>query len=249
MNTSRRKLLGAIPTIGIATILQKALPQFEIEKRIDFDGSGSTILFQGDSITDAGRNKAHYYPNQSQGMGSGYVRHIVTELMGQNPTADLQFYNRGISGHRVFQLRDRWEDDCLHLSPDIVSIMIGVNDFWHTLDFGYDGTVEVYEKDLDELLARTIKTLPNIKILIGEPFVCIEGTAIKPDLWKGEFEKYQAACRRVSDKHGATFIPYQAVFDEALKVAPTSYWCPDGVHPSMAGNYLMAQAWLKAYAH
>lgn len=249
MNTSRRKLLGTIPALGVMGILQKALPQFDVSRDLPFDGEGTTILFQGDSITDAGRNKAHYYPNQPHGMGTGYVRYIVTELMGKHPEANLQFYNRGISGHRVFQLRDRWEDDCLHLAPVVLSIMIGVNDFWHTLDFGYDGTVEIYENDLDALMARTIKALPNIKIIVGEPFVCLEGRAIKPDLWKGEFEKYQQACRRVSDKYGATFVPYQSVFDEALKVAPTSYWCPDGVHPSMAGTYLMAQAWLKAYAH
>lgn len=247
MNSKRRQFLGAIPALSVAGILHKALPQYDKDSQSENEPTGPTILFQGDSITDAGRNRGHYYPNQYQGMGQGYVRHIVTELLGKYPEAELQFYNRGISGNKVFQLRDRWEDDCLQLSPDVLSVMIGVNDFWHVLDFDYDGTVEVYKQDLDALIQLTKEELPGIKLMIGEPFVCLEGTAIKPELWEGEFEKYQAACKKVSDKHEALFIPFQSVFDEALKVAPTSYWCPDGVHPSMAGNYLMAEAWLKAY--
>ena len=181
-------------------------------------------------------------------MGQGYVRHIVTDLLGQYPDKNLRCYNRGISGHRVFELRDRWSDDCLHLSPDVLSILIGVNDFWHTIDFGYDGTVKVYEDDFTALIERTLKHLPDTKLIIGEPFVLHEGSAIKKDKWIGVFEGYQTAARRVSDRFGATFIPYQTLFDEALQSASTDYWCPDGVHPSMAGNYLMAHAWLEAFA-
>jgi len=181
-------------------------------------------------------------------MGGGYVRHIVTDLLGKHPDKGIKCYNRGVSGHKVFQLRDRWEDDCMQLSPDVLSILIGVNDFWHTIDFDYGGSAEVYERDFMALMESTMKRLPDTKLIVGEPFVMHDGTAIKEDKWKGEFEKYQAASRRVSDKFGATFIPYQSIFDEALSVAPTSYWCPDGVHPSMGGNYLMAEAWLKAFA-
>lgn len=210
--------------------------------------TNTTILFQGDSITDGGRNRGAYYANHPQGMGQGYVRHIVTDLLGQHPEKQLQCYNRGISGHRVFELRDRWDDDCMHLAPDVLSILIGVNDFWHTIDFGYDGTVQVYEDDFTALIDHTMKRLPDTKLIIGEPFVLHEGTAIKKDKWIGVFEGYQAAARRVSDRFGATFIPYQSIFDQALDVAPTTYWCPDGVHPSMAGDYLMAHAWLDAFA-
>lgn len=227
-----------LPLLGKASSSYPAIEQSE----------QMTILFQGDSITDAGRNKGQYYANQSGGMGGGYVKHIVTELLGAHPKSGLRFYNRGISGHKVFQLRDRWLDDCIMLKPDVLSVMIGVNDFWHTIDFGYSGSADVYEHDLDELLAWTKRELPAVKLIIGEPFVCMDGTAIKKDKWEGQFVKYQQACKRVSDKHGAVFVPYQQVFDDALKVAPTSYWCPDGVHPSMAGNALMAKAWLDAFS-
>ena len=239
--------------IGSLSALAASSAVFIRDKRHNIEKhtfpKGTTILFQGDSITDAGRNRGAYYPNQGQGMGQGYVRHIVTDLMGEHPTSDLKFYNRGISGHKVFQLRDRWEDDCMMLKPDILSVMIGVNDFWHTLDFNYDGTVQIYESDFNALMERTLKGLPDVKLIIAEPFVLHEGTAIKAkvDQWKGSFDLYQAAARRVADRFGAAFVPFQSVFDEALKSAPTSYWCPDGVHPSMAGNALMADAWLKTF--
>lgn len=248
MKSNRRDVLKAISALGL-TGLAGRLPVEDyasVEDNVLPEG-GRTILFQGDSITDAGRSEAHYYPNQGQGMGQGYVRHIVTELMGQNPGQNLRFYNRGISGHKVFQLRDRWEDDCLQLEPDVLSIMIGVNDFWHTLN-NYNGTAKVYEDDLDMLIDRTKKALPQVKLIMCEPFVCLEGTAIKAELWKGEFDKYQAACRKIAMKYNAVFVPFQQVFNKALTQAPASYWCPDGVHPSMAGNYIMAKAWLKAYA-
>ena len=96
-------------------------------------------------------------------------------------------------------------------------------------------------------MERTKKELPDVKLIVGEPFVLYEGTSINPDQWKGKFEDYQVAAKRVANKFDAVFIPYQQVFDQALKKAPTSYWCPDGVHPSMAGNFLMAQAWLEAF--
>jgi lysophospholipase L1-like esterase len=244
---NRRNALKSLSAIGAATIGSGLLAHSDL-KELNLDLSNKTILFQGDSITDAGRDKARHYPNQGGGMGEGYVRHIVTELLGRNPTSDLKVYNRGISGNKVFQLKNRWEDDCLQLKPDVLSIMIGVNDFWHTLSHNYKGTAATYEKNLDELIRLTKEELPAVQLIIGEPFVCHEGTAIATDKWKGSFEKYQQACRRVSDEHSAIWVPYQSVFDKALKVAPTSYWCPDGVHPSMAGNYLMAQAWLSAFS-
>lgn len=247
MSLTRRSMISGLSALAAGTAVSIKENVQSIEKPIL--PKGMTILFQGDSITDAGRNKAAYYPNRAQGMGQGYVRHIVTELMGDHPASDLQFYNRGISGHKVFQLSNRWEDDCMMLDPDVLSVMIGVNDFWHTLDFNYDGTAKVYESDFNALMERTLKGLPDVKLIIAEPFVLHEGTAIKAkvDQWKGAFEEYQVASRRVASRFGAAFVPFQTVFDEALKLAPTSYWCPDGVHPSMAGNALMADAWLKTF--
>ncbi|MEN0047809.1 MAG: SGNH/GDSL hydrolase family protein [Bacteroidota bacterium] len=229
-------------TLGLAATPLITLPNISAELPKNL-----TVLFQGDSITDAGRSRGNYYANAGSGMGIGYVQHAATHLMGNQPKVDWKIYNRGISGHKVFQLANRWEEDALQLQPDLLSILIGVNDFWHTLSHNYEGTVENYEQDLTKLLERTKKSLPNVKLLIGEPFVCDDGTAIATEKWRLGFPAYQAVSKNIAKQFDAIFIPYQKVFDEARKVAPTSYWCPDGVHPSMAGNYLMAKAWLEGF--
>ena len=205
-----------------------------------------TIVFQGDSITDAGRDRSRYYANDARGMGGGYVRLIVTELLANHPKDHIRCYNRGISGNKVFQLANRWEDDCLQLKPDVLSILIGVNDFWHTLSWGYKGTFKTYEKDFRALLDRTKAAYPNIKLIIGEPFAVEGGTAIGEE-WHPAFNAYRQSAKSIAADYNAVFIPYQSIFDEALNQAPVSFWCADGVHPSIAGNHLMAQHWLKAF--
>ena len=143
-------------------------------------------------------------------------------------------------------MAERWQADCLDLRPDVLSILIGVNDFWHTLSSGYDGTVSVYERDYRALLERTREALPGVALIIGEPFAVTGGTA-GSDAWYPAYAEYRAAARRVADDYGAAWIPYQSIFDDALERAPVEHWCPDGVRPAPAGNYLMAQAWVEAF--
>ncbi|MCP3927487.1 MAG: SGNH/GDSL hydrolase family protein [Bacteroidetes bacterium] len=211
-----------------------------------FEDDRIVILFQGDSITDAHRRKDHYYANDMLGMGLGYVHQVVSRLLGKYPERKLGCYNRGISGNKVFQLANRWEDDCIQLRPDILSILIGVNDFWHSLSHNYKGTVEIYEKDLRSLLDRTKESLPDVRLIIGEPFI-VEGGSALSEQWYPDFHEYRKAAYRIAKDYKAVFIPYHSVFEKALEIAPASYWCPDGVHPSMAGGYLMANAWLEAF--
>ncbi|MHC4315848.1 MAG: SGNH/GDSL hydrolase family protein [Planctomycetota bacterium] len=204
----------------------------------------SIILFQGDSITDAGRDKRREgNVNDKNALGRGYVYSIATQLLADRAGDGLKIYNRGISGNKVFQLADRWDKDCLDLKPDIVSILIGVNDIWHSLNGNYDGTVDKYEKDYRALLERTLKGLPKVKLVICEPFVLRCGAV--NDKWFPEFDKYRAVSRKMSKEFNALFVPFQSMFDNAVKQAPPNHWAGDGVHPSMAGAYLMGQEWLK----
>jgi lysophospholipase L1-like esterase len=210
---------------------------------------GDIILFQGDSITDAGRSRdpaKTTAPNNQPGLGGGYAWFAAAELLVSRPNDALQIFNRGISGHKVFQLADRWQADCLDLKPNLLSILIGVNDFWHTLDpkLGYKGTVEIYERDYQALLERTKKALPKVELVICEPFVLRHGAV--NDKWFPEFDRYRAAARRIADGQHATFVPFQTMFDEAVKYAPPEHWAADGVHPTPAGASLMAYFWLKA---
>ena len=206
---------------------------------------GGTILFQGDSITDSGRDrKREGQANDHGALGNGYAMLAGTGMLCRAPEAKLQVHNRGISGHKVFQLAERWEKDCLDLKPDLVSILIGVNDIWHTRNGHYDGTVAIYERDYDALLARTREALPETTLLVCEPFVLRCGAV--DESWFPEFDEYRAASRRVAEKHGATFVAFHSMFEEAVKVAPAKHWAGDGVHPTAAGAGLMAAHWLRS---
>ena len=207
------------------------------------------ILFQGDSITDAGRSRDEATttaPNSPAGLGSGYAELAAAALLVSHPNAALKIYNRGISGNKVFQLAERWSADCLNLKPDVLSLLIGVNDLWHSLEpsLAYKGTVEIYERDYEALLERTRKTLPRVKLVICEPFVLRCGAV--NDNWFPEFDRYRAAAKRVAQRHHATFVAFQAMFGEAVKYAPPQHWAGDGVHPTPAGASLMAYFWLRA---
>ena len=204
----------------------------------------ATILIQGDSITDAGRDRGRESkPNDQGSLGRGYAYTIANELLGSNPGKNLKIYNRGISGNKVYQLDERWQKDCLDLKPDVLSILIGVNDLWHTLDGKYDGSAEKYEKDYRALLKRTLKNLPEVKIIICEPFILPCGHV--KDSWFPEFDKYRAIAKKMSQEFNTIFVPFQTMFNEAIKTAPASYWAPDGVHPGIPGMYIMAQEWIK----
>jgi len=236
----RKAAMGTIAAIGIPEIVSAAVPKGGPKIKLI---KGQTILFQGDSITDAGRNRETEGYNNARVLGSGYAMITAAQLMLKYAPLDLKIYNRGISGNKVYQLAERWDKDCLDLKPDIVSILIGVNDIWHKINGNYTSDVSVYRRDYIALLERTKKALPGVKLIIGEPFG-VRGVKAVDDKWYPEFYEYQKAAREIASQFGAAFIPYQAVYDEAQKRAPGVYWTGDGVHASLAGAALMAEAWL-----
>lgn len=206
---------------------------------------GDVVLFQGDSITDAGRERASEgQANHAPALGGGYAFLAAAGLMVRQPGCGVRVHNRGISGNKVHQLAARWQADALELEPDVLSILIGVNDIWHTRGGGYEGTVAIYERDYDALLGRTRDALPDVKLVVCEPFVLRCGAI--DETWFPEFDEYRAAARRVSEGHGATWVPFQETFERAARFAEPKTWAGDGVHPSSAGAALMAQTWLDA---
>ena len=206
---------------------------------------GSVVLFQGDSITDAGRSREEASKaNNYKALGRGYSWIAAANMITEMPDHDLKIFNRGISGNKVHQLAKRWEKDCLSLQPEVLSILIGVNDIWHSLNGNYDGTVATYESDYRKLLKRTIKSLPNVKLVICEPFVLRCGAVT--DKWFPEFDKFRAAAKKISIEFNARFVPFQSMFDKATAIAPPEHWAKDGVHPSSNGSALLAHFWLKS---
>ncbi|MDR0508108.1 MAG: SGNH/GDSL hydrolase family protein [Dysgonamonadaceae bacterium] len=207
--------------------------------------AGATCLFQGDSITDNGRiREDENEANKQSQLGNGYVLFTSASILANHADKDLKIYNRGISGNKVFELARRWEKDCIMLQPNILSILIGVNDFWHAKQWNYDGTVETYENDYRNLIADTLKKLPETYIVICEPFIIHGGSALD-ETWEPQFAQFREVAKKIASDFNLAFVPFQSVFNEALKKAPSTYWSPDGVHPSMAGGQLMAQTWLK----
>jgi lysophospholipase L1-like esterase len=206
---------------------------------------GDVVLFQGDSITDAGRDRgAQGQANNMRGLGQGYPMLLGHELLRDHAKLNLKVYNRGISGNKVPDLDKRWQTDCLDLKPAVLSILIGVNDIWHKLNGNYDGTVETYETGFTALVKRTKEALPDVKLVICEPFALKCGAV--NDKWFPEFDQRRAAAKKVAEAAGAIFVPFQTVFDEAVAAGTApAYWGGDGVHPSPAGHSLMAQAWRK----
>ncbi|NGP76324.1 SGNH/GDSL hydrolase family protein [Balneolaceae bacterium YR4-1] len=241
-----QNIIGAtLASFGGLSLLDYVTDRYAVTESADLEiPNEAVILFQGDSITDAGRNRNDQSPNTASALGSGYAFLAASGLLADYPAKKIKCYNKGISGNKVFQLAERWDRDCIELQPDILSILVGVNDFWHTLDLNYKGDVQTYENDYRSLLDRTLKALPKVKLIIGEPFALKGGTAINDD-WYPKFPRYRAASKRIAEEFGAAFIPYQEIFDLAAEETGAAYWSGDGVHPTIAGSRLMANAWME----
>ncbi len=244
---SRRSLLrgSALAAAGAGAAAITTAPKARAAG-VDHIPAGSVVLFQGDSITDAGRDrKREGSANDAAMFGRGYPFHIAAYALSHHPQANLQIYNRGISGNKVPDLDARWDKDCLDLKPAAISILIGVNDIWHKLNGHYDGTVADYEEGYNALLARTKKALPDTRLIVCEPFVLRCG-AVK-DNWFPEMDERRAAAKRVAENHAALFIPFQTMFDDAVAAGTKpEFWARDGVHPTVAGHGLMAKTWIEA---
>jgi lysophospholipase L1-like esterase len=200
-----------------------------------------TVLFQGDSITDGGRQRTGSDFNHIMGQDYAYI--LAAQIGADIPERNIKFLNRGIGGERVVDLAARWQTDTIALKPDILSILVGIND-----QFSPRGTLtaEEFEAAYDKLLAQTVAALPDTKIVLGEPFLLPVGKHLaKYDDELAELKKRQAAVNRLGAKYHCAVIHYQQAFDDAMVRAPADHWSWDGVHPTYAGHGLMAREWLR----
>lgn len=206
------------------------------------------IVFQGDSITDCGRDKEANSHN-----GRGYAHLVSAYLQGNHPY-EYECINRGISGNRVVDLYARIKRDMINLKPDYMSILIGINDVWHeyTRQNGVDA--DKFEMVYGLMIEELQKALPNLKIMIMEPFV-LPGSATSTDEeHPGRWEHFASECvlrreaaKRVAEKYGLLFVPLQDLLSKVNEGAPEDYWLRDGVHPTPAGHELIKNEWLKAF--
>lgn len=201
------------------------------------------ILFQGDSITDAGRSRT-----ENADLGRGYPM-LVQAALGLEEPGKNEFLNRGISGNRIVDVYARIKNDIINLKPDVMSLLIGVNDVWHELSENPNGVdADKFFKIYSMLIEEIKEALPNIKIMIMEPFVLEAcSTTENWEYFRTEVPKRAEMAKKIAEKYSLTYIPLQCGFDKLTQEAPNSYWLGDGVHPTPMGHEFIKSQWLKAY--
>ena len=203
------------------------------------------ILFYGDSITDAERNKSTDDLNSSYGFG--YVMQIAGNLYRKSPV-EYNIINRGISGNRIVDLYARVKKDLWNHKPDLVSILIGINDIWHDLSEEPNGVDVVrFEKIYRMLIDDTLAVLPNLKFILCEPFV-LSGTATDPKMEHFKtVADYADAVKRIAKDYNLYYLPLQSVLDEAAERYGAQNLLIDGVHPAVQGATIIADEWQKLF--
>jgi lysophospholipase L1-like esterase len=212
---------------------------------VPFFHAHDVILFQGDSITDGGRQRTGLDYNHIMGQDYAYI--LSAEIGAEHPELDLNFINRGISGNTVLDLAARWQQDTLGNKPNFLSILIGINDTIHAGDRAE--TVEQFRDTYDKLLATTIAALPNTKIVLGEPFLLSVGKY--KDSYAtmlAQVKLRQAVVFELGVKYHLPVVRYQDALNQECKTSPADHWSWDGIHPTYAGHGLMVQEWLKTVA-
>lgn len=202
-----------------------------------------TFVFQGDSITDAGRNREN-----DDYRGNGYPT-FVAGMLGLQRPGKLRFLNRGVSGDRIVDLNARIKRDLINLQPDYLSILIGINDVWHELGSRNGVDNEKYFRTYCEILEETQRMCPGVKIFILEPFVLkASATEGSWNVFYSETKKRADSAKKAAQRFGCAFIPLQERFESVCtEAAPASYWLHDGVHPTAMGHALIAGALIDAF--
>ncbi|MFC5704373.1 SGNH/GDSL hydrolase family protein [Cohnella faecalis] len=196
------------------------------------------VLFQGDSITDCGRDRGDPYS-----LGNGYAQFTAAEFGRKYPEKNVRFLNRGISGNRVVDLERRWQEDCLDLAPTWLSIYIGINDTWRRYDSGDATSTQAYEDGYRRIIEHAKQSL-DAKLVLIEPFVLPVPEDRKG--WREDLDPKIQVVRELAREYRAAYVPLDGLFAAASARQTPAYWAGDGVHPSPAGHALIAKAWLEA---
>lgn len=210
------------------------------------------ILFQGDSLTDCGRDKTGHNPVQAYGYG--YVNLIASRLLCDYPGTVV--YNRAYNGSRIADTYSRWIEDALNVDCNVLSILSGVNDIGFGIRMNQGADAKKFKFIYELMINEALERKRDLKLMLCEPFLMkIENNT--PELgmdivrdweeWNGQLAERRAIVRELADKYGASFVPFAEKFEEALKSAPPEYWSIDCIHASNAGHELMARAWLEAF--
>lgn len=241
-----RKIIGIMTLLVLVALFSSA--------------KGRKVLFIGDSITDGAWGNSKVWNTPSEGRdhndmnhiyGHGYMMICASCYQALHPMDEYTFWNRGISGNTLADLHGRWCKDALCLQPDVISILVGTNDadrVVNNANAAFD--IEAWDKSYRKLLDTTLQSLPDVKFVLCTPFVAnvgrLKGTPTFP--MRAEIiSKMDSAIRKIAADYNATLVPFDSLFDELLSTPSPSetYWIWDGIHPTPAAHYRMAQLWME----
>lgn len=233
----------AATSLPLGTVRSSTIPK----NTYDSKGKGLVVLFQGDSITDGKRGRN---ADLNHIMGHGYAFSIASRWGADFPSEDLLFYNRGVSGNTVLQLQDRWQTDCLDLQPNLLSILVGINDAAKFVETPSEKLLENYVQSFENTyrsLLQQVRDLdPKTLLVVCIPFISPVGKVKNNwNTYQDIVSKISLRIRNLAIEFDAVTVDFQKVFDQARKKAPDSYWIWDGIHPTVPGHELMAREWLK----
>jgi lysophospholipase L1-like esterase len=247
VKTSRRLFLQFSGLAAVASVLHANEPgMYDEPASSPIDNKKSLVfLFQGDSITDGNRGRSAD-PNHI--MGHGYAFSVASRVGADFAESRHSFYNRGISGNRVTDLKDRWQTDTLELKPDVLSILIGINDTSMLIGKGEveNRAIDLFENTYRDILHQSKKQNPHPLFVLCLPFVYPVSKV--EDNWKNyssTVARLAARTKKLAAEFNSVVVDFPAVFDKAIKKAPAEYWIWDGIHPTVPGHELMAREWIK----
>lgn len=195
------------------------------------------ILFQGDSITDAGRDRSDYH-----NLGEGYPFYAAQYIKEDNPETDFEFINLGISGNQTIDLVNRLQSDFIDIQPDIVSILIGINDTWHRAFFRKWLSNKVFEENYRKILTE-IKEKTNAKIIMLEPFLL---HAPDKEYFRVDLNPKIDIIRKLAKEFADFYIPLDGLFASASIGVDSLHWSEDGVHPNANGSEFIGDVYANA---
>jgi lysophospholipase L1-like esterase len=243
---SRRNFLKKA---GITGLLAAALPKTYAEAGQsenmlnDITGDGFVFLFQGDSITDGNRGR-NWDPNHI--MGHGYAFSIASRIGADFPEKKITFYNHGISGNKVNDLAQRWQQDTLDLKPNVLSILIGINDISNFIWTKDRELATKFEETYRSLLDQVKTQNPDILFVLCQPFILPVGKVKEQwNEYAPEIEKRQEIVKKIAKDYNAVLVDFQKVMNDACKRATADYWMWDGIHPTVPGHELLTRQWIK----
>ena len=232
---------------GLAGFLPIAMPLHISPGRkpkLTEEEKNQCFLFQGDSITDGNRGR-NQDPNHI--LGHGYASSVSSRIGADFPKAGFTFYNRGISGNTVSDLKGRWQEDTLDLKPRVLSILVGINDVAAMVENKpFRQPVGHFEEDYRDLLQAVVQQNPEVLFVLGIPFVFPAGGRKENwERWRDAAAEHAEAVRKIAGDHQAILVDYPPLFERATQHAPLEYWIWDGIHPTVFGHELMAREWIR----